>query len=62
MQSSEFPVQYTHSVKIEDTSKGIRISIHIYSNDLQTAVNEAMKLNLAAKQKAEKGKDPCYSN
>jgi hypothetical protein len=41
-----------------DTSKGIRISIHIYPNDLQTAVNEAIELYLAAKQKAKQEKIP----
>jgi hypothetical protein len=53
MQSSEIPVQFTHSVKIEDTAKGISVSVHVYANDLQTAVNEAIKLYQATKQKAE---------
>jgi hypothetical protein len=26
------PVQFTHSVKISDTSKGIRIDVHVYAN------------------------------
>jgi hypothetical protein len=24
--------QYTHSIKIEDTAKGIRLSVHVYAN------------------------------
>jgi len=29
--SLDIPVQYTHSIKIEDTSKGIRIDGHVYA-------------------------------
>ena len=33
MSSEEtIPVQYTHSIKIEDTAKGIRIDVHVYAN------------------------------
>jgi hypothetical protein len=56
--TTEIPVQYTHSVKMEDTAKWIRISIHVYTNGLETAVNEAIKLYQATKQKAEKEKIP----
>ena len=28
----EFPQQYTHSIKIEDTAKWIRIDVHVYAN------------------------------
>jgi hypothetical protein len=38
--SQEISVQFTHSIKIEDTAKGIRISIHVYTNDIQTAVTK----------------------
>src|SRR5437867_10086179 len=27
---AEIPLQYTHSVKIEDTAKGIILSVHVY--------------------------------
>ena len=56
--TTEIPVQYTHSVNIEDTAKGIRLSVHVYANDLETAVNEAIKLYQATKQKAKKEKIP----
>ncbi len=49
------PVVYTHSVKIEDTAKGIRLSAHVYTNDKQTAINEAITTYLETKLKAEKG-------
>ena len=33
MSSEEtIPVQYTHSIKVEDTAKGIRIVVHVYAN------------------------------
>ena len=56
--TTEIPVQYTHSVKIEDTAKGIRLSVHVYANSLETAVNKAIKLYQATKQKAEKENIP----
>jgi hypothetical protein len=31
-QQEEIPVQYTHSIKVEDTAKGIRIDVHVYAN------------------------------
>jgi len=40
------PVQYTHSIKVEDTAKGIRISVHVYANDRQTALNEVIETYL----------------
>jgi len=40
----EIPTQYTHSLKIEDTAKGIRVSVHVYANDMKTAVKEAFEL------------------
>jgi hypothetical protein len=47
---------FTHSVKIEDTSKGIRISVHVYTNDLDTAVLESVKLYQDTRKLAEKEK------
>ena len=43
MALEDIPVQYTHSLKIEDTAKGIRISVHVYANNRQTALTEALK-------------------
>jgi hypothetical protein len=31
-EENEIQVQYTHSIKIEDTAKGIRIDVHVYAN------------------------------
>jgi len=54
----EIPVQFTHSVKLEDTAKGIRISVHVYTNDLETATNETIKLYKHTKDLAEQNKIP----
>jgi len=56
--SIEIPAQFTHSLKIEDTAKGIRISVHCYANDRQTAINEAFTTYLETKQRADKEKIP----
>jgi len=56
MTSEEIPAQYTHSIKVEDTAKGIRISVHCYANDRQTAINETIATYLETKQKCEKEK------
>jgi len=50
------PQSYTHSIKIEDTAKGIRLSVHVYTNDRNTAINEAIATYLETKQKCEREK------
>jgi hypothetical protein len=55
---AEIPTQFTHSVKITDTAKGIRIDVHVYANDRSTAVREAFETYLLAKVAAEQEKIP----
>jgi len=43
-------------LKLEETAKGIRLSIHCYAADKQTAINEAIATYLETKQKCEKEK------
>ena len=43
---------YTHSLKLEETAKGLRISVHVYTNDQETAIEEAFNTYLKAKQTA----------
>ena len=50
--------QYTHSIKIEDTAKGIRLSVHVYANDRGTAIEEAFTMYLKAKITAIDNKIP----
>ena len=47
----ELPV-YSHSIKIEDTAKGIRLSVHVYTNSTGEAIEQAFNLYLKAKMTA----------
>jgi hypothetical protein len=44
--------QYTHSIKIEDTAKGIRLSVHVYANSTGEAIEQAFQTYLKAKMTA----------
>ena len=39
----DIPTQYTNSVKLEETAKGVRVSVHVYANDRETAINQAIQ-------------------
>ena len=54
---AEIPV-YSHSLKLEDTSKGLRISCHVYANELGVAIEEAFNMYLQSKIKASENKIP----
>ncbi|AFU58287.1 hypothetical protein Ngar_c13490 [Candidatus Nitrososphaera gargensis Ga9.2] len=54
----ELPSQFTHSVKLSDTAKGLRIDVHVYANDKITALKEAFALYQGAKEEAENRKIP----
>jgi hypothetical protein len=42
--SSPEPVTYAYSVKLESTAKGLIMpTIHVYSNDMETARTEAVE-------------------
>ena len=54
---SEFPaVTYTHSIKLEETAKGIRISVHVYANDTETVIEQTFNTYLKAIQTARDNK------
>lgn len=40
---------YSHSIKIEDTAKGIRLSVHVYANTTGEAIEQAFNTYLKAK-------------
>jgi hypothetical protein len=50
--------QYTHSIKIEDTAKGIRLSVHVYANSTGEAIEQAFTMYLKAKMTAMDNKIP----
>jgi hypothetical protein len=35
-------VQFTHSLKLEDASKGLRISVHVYANDQKKVIEKPL--------------------
>jgi len=43
-------------LKLEETAKGVRISVHVYTNGRDTAINEAIATYLETKQRCEKEK------
>ena len=46
------PVTYLHSLKLEETAKGLIVSVHVYSNDQEQAIREAFQTYLKVKQTA----------
>jgi hypothetical protein len=50
--------QYTHSIKIEDTAKGIRLSVHVYANSTGEAIEQVFTMYLKAKMTAIDNKIP----
>jgi hypothetical protein len=46
---AEVPSQFTHSIKLSETAKGIRIDVHVYANSSATAINEALDTYISMK-------------
>ena len=40
---------FAHSLKLKETAKGVRISVHVYSNDQEQAIEEAFNTYQKAK-------------
>ena len=45
---------YTHSLKVEDTQKGVRFTVHVYANSSDRAIDEAFGLYEGAIKRAAK--------
>lgn len=60
----EIVAQYTHSIKYNYTTSGLRPDIHIWSNDRDTAVTEAFETFKATILKLEEAaiKDPDHAD
>jgi len=56
--TTEIPSQFTHSIKIEETAKGVRISVHVYSNNRLAAIDEAIGTYEVMKDKLEEEEIP----
>jgi len=50
--------QFSHSLKLEETAKGLRISVHVYTDDGEKAIEEAFNTYLKAKMTAMDNKIP----
>jgi hypothetical protein len=42
---TEFPPVFTHSVKIEQSAKGARVTVHVSPNEAQDAIQQAIDLS-----------------
>jgi hypothetical protein len=51
MSSSQHPEQqeFTHSLKLEETAKGVRISVHVYANSEEQVIQKPLKRILKRK-------------
>ena len=52
---------FSHSLKLEETAKGLRISVHIYAHNTAEALEQAFKTYLNAKITAIDNKIPVAS-
>lgn len=44
---TEIPSQFSHSVKLEQTAKGVRVTVHVSANSPTTARQEAIDMYIA---------------
>jgi hypothetical protein len=42
MSNQELVQTFSHSIKVEETQKGIRIHVHVYANNEQDAITSAL--------------------
>jgi hypothetical protein len=51
------PAQFSHSVKIEQTAKGARVTVHVNANDGLAALEQSINLYRATKLELERQKE-----
>ena len=56
--SQEFPPVFDTSVKLEQTAKGNRASLHVYGNGRNATIDELIKAYKYLKEKCEKNDIP----
>jgi len=42
--------QYSHSLKLEESAKGIRISVHVYANNQEDVIQETFETYMMNRQ------------
>jgi hypothetical protein len=55
--SAELPTQYTHSIKIEQSAYGARVSVHVNANNAIDAMEQAVQLYRAVRLQLETDKE-----
>ena len=51
---TEIPTQFSHSVKLEQTAKGLRITVHVNANNGLEAMEQSINLYRATKLELER--------
>jgi hypothetical protein len=50
---TEFPTQFSHSVKIEQSAKGARVTVHVFGNSQQEAMDQAIQMYSSVRKRLE---------
>ncbi len=54
---TEIPTQFSHSVKIEQSAKGVRVTVHVNANNGLEAMEQSINLYRATKLELERLKE-----
>lgn len=49
----KFPAQFSYSVKIEQSTKGVRMTVHILANCQQEAIDQAIQMYSSVRKRLE---------
>ena len=49
----EFPSQFSHSVKIEQSAKGARVTVHVLGNSQQEVIDQAIQMYSSTRKRLE---------
>ncbi|GEM_PF-3161065 len=49
-EQAEIPPAFSHSVKIEQTGKGARITVHVFASSSESAIQQALEMYGATKK------------
>lgn len=44
MSETEFPQQFSHDVKVEQSAKGARVTVHVFAMSKDEAIRQAVEL------------------
>ncbi len=49
----EFPSQFSHSVKIEQSAKGARVTVHVLGKNQQEVIDQAVRMYPSVRKRLE---------